>query len=216
MKQAQAQNIYIGKVRECLSRLKACESFLDMYSASKNVFVAEAAILQIRKALECVAYAAVAPNRKEYAEFRAKADGQPDYTKDFHAGKILNMLTKINSDFYPKPVSTPISTGPGKWHFDRREDASLTKKQFETFYDRLSKFLHADNPWGNDKGLSNLLGDIPDVIHSIRLLLSYHFTVIRTPELKGLWVIETPLNGEEPRVVVGRADGDFVVDEKDS
>ena len=205
------QTIYLRKVSEGLNRLKACESFLDSYQESKDIFILEAAVLQIRKALECVAYAAIAPNKKEYAEFRARAAIQPDYTKDFHAGKILKLLSKINPDFYPKPVSAPLSLEPGKWHFDKREDESLTKNKFKSFYDRLGKFLHADNPWGHEKGMKNLIDEIPRVINSVRLLFSWHFTTIRTPEFNGVWVIEVPANGEQPRVIIGQAEGDFVV-----
>lgn len=211
MNQLELQTIYLNKVKEALDRLKACESFLDSYRGSQSVFALEAAVLQMRKALECVAYAAIAPNKKKYAECRARAEKQPDYTKDFHARKILNLLSKINSDFFPKPVSAPVNLEPGKWHFDKREDESLTKNKFESFYDRLGKFLHADNPWGHDKGVKNLLDDIPKVISSVRLLLSWHFTAIRTPEFNGVWVIEAPANGKQPRVIVGQAEGDFVI-----
>ena len=213
MDEAQAQEIYISKLSEGLSRLLACESFLEKYRTSESVFEAEAAVLQLRKAMECVAFAAVAPNKSEYAEFRSEAENQPDYTKDYHAGKILRMLGKINADFYPKPVSPPINVDPGKWHFDLRDDDSLSKKQFETFYDRLGKLLHADNPWGSEKGLKNLLADIPSVIESLRLLLSWHYTVIRTPEFNGVWVVESPSNGRQPKVVVGQAKGEFLVEE---
>jgi hypothetical protein len=133
---------------------------------------------------------AIAPNKKEYDEFRAKAEKQPDYTKDFHASKILKMLSQINKDFYPKPVSAPISMGPGRWHFGERVDGSLKKNKFSSFYDRLGKFLHADNPWGNDKGVVNLVSDLPEVMKSIKLLLSWHCTKISTPEFNGIWVVE--------------------------
>ena len=96
MSEAQLQKIYLGKMEECLERLMACEEFLESYKESESVYFLEAAILQMRKSLECVAYAAIAPNKKEYKEFRAKADRQSDYTRDFHAGKILEMLSKIN------------------------------------------------------------------------------------------------------------------------
>ncbi len=69
---------------------------MRIYQDSQSVFAFEAAVLQMRKAFECVAYAAIAPNKKEYAEFRAKTDKQPDYTKDFHASKIMKLLSKIN------------------------------------------------------------------------------------------------------------------------
>lgn len=211
MTQTDLQNIYLSKVTECIKRLAASEAFLGSYLEAKDVFAFEAAVLQMRKALECLAYAAIAPNRDEYAEFRASAEKQPDYSKDYHAGKIMLLLSKINPDFYPKPISAPINQGPGKWHFDKREDDSLTKKQFESFYDRLGKFLHADNPWGQDKGLLNLVEDIPRIIASVRLLLSWHFTTIRAPEFSGVWVVEVPAEGSGPRIIVGQSDGDFVV-----
>jgi len=80
-----------------------------------------------------------------------------------------------------------------------------------TAYDRLGKYLHADNPWGNDKGLAKILNVIPEVISAIRSLLSWHFTTIRTPEFSGFWVVEVPENGTSPRVIVGQADGEFII-----
>lgn len=207
------QNIYLGKVSEALARLVACECFVSPYCGSQDVdvFVLESAILQMRKALEAVAFAAIAPNKVKYAEFRAQAEKNPDYTKDFNARSILQFLAKVNPDFYPQPVSAPVEVSPGHWHLDRRQDNSLTKDRFEIFYDRLGKYLHSNNPWGNDKGLNNLAKDLPKVISSTRLLLSWHFTTIRTPDFSGVWVIEAPSNGAHPRVIVGQADGEFIV-----
>ena len=205
------QTIYLGKISEALSRLVACERFLSSYSVSKDVFVLESAILQMRKALEAVAFAAIAPNKTQYAEYRAQAERNSDFTKDFNARSILQFLGNVNADFYPLPASAPIAVSPGNWHFDRREDNSLKKDKFESFYDRLGKHLHADNPWGNDKGLDNLVKDIPEVIAATRSLLSWHFTTIHTRHFSGVWVVEAPSNGAPPRVIVGKADGEFVV-----
>lgn len=208
---SELQTIYLAKVSETLARLAACERFVSAYGESKDVFVLESAILQMRKALEAVAFAAIAPNRTQYAEFRAQAEKNSDYTKDFKATSILKFLAKVNPDFYPRPASAPVQVFPGHWHFDQREDGSLTKEKFENFYDRLGKYLHADNPWGNDKGLNNLAEDIPEIISATRSLLSWHFTTIRTPEFSGVWVVEAPSNGTAPRVIVGQADGEFFV-----
>ncbi|MGH8591781.1 MAG: hypothetical protein ACREXX_21435 [Gammaproteobacteria bacterium] len=77
--------------------------------------------------------------------------------------------------------------------------------------DRLGKCLHADNPWGSAKGMQNLLADLPRVIGQLRVLLEWHFTVIRTPEFSGVWVVEAPANGNPPRILLGKAEGEFVV-----
>lgn len=205
------QTIYLGKISEALARLKACEHFLSSYNASKDVFYLESAILQMRKATETVAFAAIAPNKTLYAEYRAQAEKNSDFTKDFKASAIIKFLGKVNADFYPLPVSAPNAVSSGNWHFDRRKDNSLTKEQFESFYDRLGKYLHADNPWGNDKGLYNLAKDIPEIIAAIRSLLSWHCTTIRTPQFSGVWVVEVPKDGAPTRIIVGQADGEFIV-----
>ena len=205
------QTIYLRKISEALARLAVCERFLSSYRESKDVFVLESAILQMRKALEAVAFAAIAPNKVQYAEFRAKAEKNTDFTKDFNARSILKFLAKVNADFYPLPASAPIAVSPGNWHFDRRVDNSLTKDRFENFYDRLGKYLHADNPWGNDKGLENLTKELPEVISATRSLLSWHFITIHTPAFSGAWVVEALSNGAPPRIIVGQANGEFVV-----
>lgn len=204
------QNIYLKKISEALARLVTCERFLCAHKSSNDVFVLESAILQMRKALEAVAFAAIAPNKDQYAKYRSQVENS-NFTKDFNAKSILQLLSKINADFYPSPVSPPISVSPENWHFDRRQDNSLTKKKFERFYDRLGKHLHADNPWGNDKGLDNLAKDIPEVISATRSLLSRHITTIRTPHFSGVWVVEAPDSGAPPRVIVGQACGEFVI-----
>lgn len=205
------QTIYLDKIREALARLAACERFLASFNVSKDVFALESSILQMRKSLEAVAFAAIAPNKSQYEEYRAQAVKNADFTKDFNARSILQFLSQVNADFYPSPVTAPIAVSPGNWHFARRSDASLTKERFESFYDRLGKHLHADNPWGNDKGTANLAKDIPGIISATRSLLSWHFTTIRTPEFSGVWVVEAPSDGTPPRVIAGKADGEFIV-----
>lgn len=210
------QAIYLSKIREAIARLHACDSFLTVYRTSKDVYSLEAAVLQARKALEAVALAAIAPNKAAYESFRAEAERPADYRKDFNARAILQYLGNINKDFYPTPLLAPTKKADHSWHFERRSEGFLTKWQFESFYDRLGKYLHSDNPWGNDKGVQNLVADLPHIIAQLRLLLEWHFTVIRAPEFNGVWVVEAASGGTAPRILVGKADGEFIVQQKDS
>jgi hypothetical protein len=197
-------------VSEAASRLSAAEALLSISSVA-DLYRLEAAILQVRKALEAVAFAAIAPNRAQYEAFRANAEKPADYRKDFNARSILMRLEQINADFYPIPLLSPKRQSDGVLHFERRPDGYLTKKGFESFYDRLGKYLHADNPWGDDKGLNNLLVELPRVIGQVRVLLAWHITVIRAPEFNGVWVVEVPATGSPCRILLGRAEGEFVV-----
>lgn len=205
-----SQKIYLGKVSEAVQRMAASDEYLASYEANRSVPNIESAVLQARKALECVALAAIAPNRGAYEKFRLLAEKPADYRKDYNARAILQYLAKVNPDFYPSPLLPPKQTGPGQLHFDQKTSGYLTKKQFETFYDRLGKYLHADNPWGTDKGVDNLVKALPQISSQLKSLLELHRTIIRTPTFSGVWVVEVPLDGRAPSVTSAAAAGPFV------
>lgn len=207
----EAQEIYLRSINESVARIDACGSFLGAYASSGSVSILEAAALQARKALEAVAYAAIAPNEKRYQAFRAQATQPADYRKDYNARAILRHLAKINPDFYPTPLLPATQQAPGHWHFDLKPDGYLTKARFEAFYDRLGKFLHADNPWGHDKGFMNLAADLPSAMTQLRELLVLHKTIVRVPAFSGVWVIEVPTDGRIPHIITAEATGEFTV-----
>jgi hypothetical protein len=209
MREATLQSIYLALIGESVSRLDAASVFLDEYASRAEVSRLEAAILQVRKALELFALAAIAPDKNAYAAFRATADKDPDYTKDYHAAKIFGALSRVNADFYPKPL-TPAERQPdGSWHYGEKQSGFLSKKRFERAYDRLGKHLHAYNPWDGNKNLQNLVSDIPKVISEARSLLQLHARFIRTREFHGVWVIraDTP----RPEIITALAQGPYVL-----
>jgi len=205
------EEIYLHKMKEVAERLGGCELFLSEYNRTKNIYFLESAILQLRKAFESISLAAIAPNKDAYEKFRLEAEKPADYRKDYNGRKILQLLRRINKDFYPKPLLPPKKV-EGKWHFERKSDGFLTENKFESFYDRLGKYLHSDNPWDVNKGINNLVADIPSVLSEIKTLLELHFTVIRTPKFLGVWVVNFPANGNAPKIICGEAEGDFVVE----
>ncbi|WP_350015698.1 hypothetical protein ABNK63_11560 [Rhodanobacter sp. IGA1.0] len=207
----EAQEIYLSKINETLARLEACAAFLGTYTSTGSISLLEAAALQARKAFETVAYAAIAPNKARYKAFRAQTERPSDYRKDYNARAILQHLAKINPDFYPTPLLPPTQQAPGHWHFDLKVDGYLTKTRFESFYDRLGKFLHADNPWGSDKGFANLAADLPSTVSQLRGLLALHKTIVRVPNFSGVWVIEVPTDGRAPHILTAQATGEFAV-----
>ncbi len=97
-------DICAAMVSEAASRLAAATTFLESFSDGKGVGYVEASALQLRKALEAMAFAAIAPNHSAYAAHRAKAENNQDFTKDYHVKRIFNDLGRINPDFYPVAV----------------------------------------------------------------------------------------------------------------
>lgn len=68
------------------------------------------------------------------------------------------MSTKHNAKISLIPYSRVVD---GHLHFERRRPDFLNKNEFETFYDRLGKYLHADNPWESSTEIQNLADDLP-------------------------------------------------------
>jgi hypothetical protein len=119
------------------------------------------------------------------------------------------ILNKLNPDFYPDPLLEKVQVAPNSWHFEKLLGGYMGRKNFETLYKRLGKFLHADNPWGTDKGWLQLSQDLPEAITKIQLLLKKHRTLIRAPNFNGVWIVDAPNDGTPPRMIQATAQGAF-------
>jgi hypothetical protein len=201
--------IYLEKMTEALDRLNACEDYLSAHVDGINRFALESAALQLRKAMEAIAFAAIAPNKEQYAAIRKNAAKPADFSRDWQADSIFLILDKVNPDFYPDPLLQQIQVAPNAWHFGKPLDGYMQRKNFETMYKRLGKFLHSDNPWGTDKGWIQLSDDLRDAIKKIRALLKKHRTLIRAPSFNGVWIVDAPNDGTPPRMMRAIADGEF-------
>jgi hypothetical protein len=202
--------IYLDLMTQALTRLSASEKYLAGYNALGSLCELESAALQLRKAMEAIAFAAIAPNKKMYAAFRKNANKPAHLGDDWQADSIFLSLNKVNPDFYPDPLLQETRAGPNAWHFGKPLNGYMKRKSFENLYKRLGKFLHADNPWGDDKGWANFGKDLPDAIVKIRALLKKHRTLIRTPEFNGVWIVDAPSDGTPPRMIRAIANGQFM------
>jgi len=205
------RGIYLNQMIEVLKRLKASEGYLSAYSNGLDEIEFDSCVLQLRKAMEAIAYASIVPNKNQYQAFRQKAGTNTDYRKDFNASKIFQYLQKVNKDFYPVPLLPAAKVGLREWHYDRKTEGVLSPKRFQRFYDRLGKFLHADNPWDSKKHRQNLAKDINPLIDQARSLLELHAAFIRSKDYKGVWIVDVPKNGTTPKIISAVATGDFVV-----
>lgn len=201
--------IYLSLMTQSLDRLTACERYLARYDSHNEMCELESAALQLRKAMEAIAFAAIAPNKQMYAALRKKADKPAHFGDDWQADSIFLALKKVNPDFYPDPLNQETSVSPGVWHFGKPLYGYMKQNSFEKLYKRLGKFLHADNPWGDDKGWANFANDLPDAIVKIRALLKKHRTLIRAPDFHGVWIVDAPSDGTPPRMLRASADGPF-------
>jgi hypothetical protein len=209
-------DIYALMISEAANRLAASTTFLESFRYGKGIAYLEASALQLRKGLETIAFAAIAPNQSAYAAHRAKAERNQDFTKDYHAKWIFNDLGKINADFYPMPVLPGKNIAPdgspnNHFHYERKESGYLTKDEFTSVYDRLGKHLHAHNPWSTGDALAGLPEMIAKTLDTAQGLIELHVAFIRMPEFSGVWLVEIPRGSLVPKMILAQADGPYAV-----
>jgi hypothetical protein len=203
------EKIFQDKISESLFRLDASLIYLSYYNDSGHLFDLESAILQLRKALECIVFSNIAPNVEQYKKFREEAS-KGCFENDYHGKRILLALGKINPDFYPIPYETPKLQADGSYHLEQRVN-KFPQASFEKLYDRLGKFLHADNPWGNDKGYQNIAKDIPNEILAIQDMMTRYISVVRGSDLNGAWLVERKEGSNQVILFKAAADGEFTI-----
>ncbi len=211
MHQSDIVEIYLNNMRDVKKRIRYAESQINAFNDTYDYLLLENAVLHTRKALECISYASIAPNKNAYAKFRFEAKTPADFRKDYHGGKILKQLGQINKDFYPLPLVEPKLIGERQWHFDRLSSGYLTKNQYIKLYDRLGKFLHSDNPWDNDKGYLNLAKDMPENFQKVKSLLQIHATFVQENKSQHAFVVDMGSEEKDVSVITAIADGAFEV-----
>ncbi|HHX8401124.1 hypothetical protein [Vibrio alginolyticus] len=206
------EQIFTDKISESFFRLDASLHYLDAYNSSGALFELESSILQLRKALECVVFSNIAPNVEQYKKFRNEAK-KGGFENDYHGKRILQALEKINPDFYPIPYEAPKLQADGNYISEQRLN-KFPKKSFEKLYDRLGKYLHADNPWGNDKGYRNIAKEIPKEVEAIQDMMNRYISVVRGSDLNGAWLVERQSGSNQVTLFKAAADGEFTVNIK--
>ncbi|GEA02979.1 hypothetical protein KUL17_18760 [Alteromonas sp. KUL17] len=179
---------YINKYAECMEEIKkrteVIRAFLDgRCNALYKQTTAESICLQVRKILELIALASLVANKEEYAKVRA------NFSKDWHAKRILKSVEEINPKFYPSPSTQIIDKVTGKvLEVKAIKSGFLTRKDFENIYDRCGGLLHAQNPFAATKDIDNFLKIVPSWLEKIKTLLNHHQAQLVQDDLQ-FWVV---------------------------
>ena len=202
--------IYLRCLEEAKHRLAFAERFAAGSSGHPRINI-ESACLQFRKALELIAYAAIAPHRTKYKAWRRQAEEPRDYRRDFNGKRILHALAKLNPYSYPRPLLPPVERNGAK-HFELFRGEYLTKKRYEKAYDRCGAILHADNPWGHDKQYTNLAKEFPTYIAWTRDLIRLHSVLIEHESGVAAWLVEAGDLTTKAKGHIGKGAGGISVD----
>jgi hypothetical protein len=172
---------------------------LDTAYADLN---AQLAFLQLRNALEEIAFSSLSANRDAYAAAR------PGFATEWNARRMLGFVENVNPHFYPVPVQPPREIAPGRRHCDRVQDGFLTRDEFVALYDISAEVLHCRNPYASGDGGIVLPYTVDGWSGRIKALLSWHFVQLLNVNM--LWLVRVPNEGRVEAWPLG-ADGPFVV-----
>ncbi|MBD3612385.1 MAG: hypothetical protein HUJ13_08260 [Hydrogenovibrio crunogenus] len=129
----------------------------------------ESIALQIRKILELIAMASLVANKKEYQKVYS------NFAKAWNAEYLLKDLSRVNADFYPKPLLEKPSEELGiTSHLIDRNNDYLTKEEFIKIYKKCGAILHASNPLGRKIRYEYYKKNIPEWVQKIMNLLNNH------------------------------------------
>lgn len=177
--------IYNRFMMEIRRRLDAARESAKQASSIAVDDQAEIACLHLRKALEMIAFASLAANRNSYEKYHG------DFDRHWRAAKILEKLGKINSDFYPVPL-TYISPG----NYQNSTTTHLTRERFAYLYDVTSEVIHTWNPYRAERLQIDLKRPLEEWIDLIESLLSVHSVSIPDQNMRFICHLKHPSSGK--------------------
>jgi len=174
--------IYCNCMEELKLRVGIILSIVEgRLSIGREDFDSELACVQLRKALELIAFASLSANKVQYSKAYRK------FSKHWNAKSLLNNIEKIHPDFYPKPVVFSEDISQGK-HLLEVKEGFLTRNEFVELYDKCSEVLHARNPFRTGPKIINFRYSIKEWIERIQKLLALH--QIRLVDTQDIWLVQ--------------------------
>ena len=169
MNSSRIRRKYLELMLEVEKRLEVLNGFISKEIGALYVQTTiESEALQLRKILELIAYSSLIAHKTAYESIRS------DISKDWHASRILRKVETLNPGFYPIPTN---GIKNGNWR--RVRGGFLTRKQFETLYDRCGNVLHSKNPFSKISQYSlSFHKQVPSYVSRIERLLEEHVVVL--------------------------------------
>jgi hypothetical protein len=179
--------LYLKGMWEVRDRINLISSVVARQVAvGREDFAAELIFLQFRKVLELIAFASLTANRAKYSAAHGR------FAEHWRAKEMLKELAKINPDFYPMPIGSPVLQN-GVKHCPAVTDGFLTKDDFEVLYGHAGDILHARNPFTIKPLTVNIGYSVPQWVSRIQTLLGLH--VMHLVDGKK-WIVEVPGEGQ--------------------
>lgn len=185
------QEMYAGEMMEILKRVSIIRRIIDkkisLNTENQNI---EICYLNFRKILEHIAFSSLIANEEKYSKI------QKNYRKFYKAKKILEEISKLNKNFYPKPVNLNLESSIKHASFINycalNKEQPLEINEFEDLYDISSNIIHIHNPFSR-KDYINLMYSTEKWLRKICALLNQH--MIQFIDSNDWWLVV--MSGED-------------------
>lgn len=163
-------NAYLKVMRQIKYRTNVVTELINWdINMMYRVTQAETMALQIRMILESIALASLSANK---SLFEAEGSKFKEYWK---ADLIFRDIERKNPDFFPKPIDEIPSDIPGvENRIINLKDGFMTRDEMLEVHNRCCNFLHAPNPFAEERDYSGFLRQAPNWMNRIIKLLNSH------------------------------------------
>jgi len=178
---------------DCMARIRDRINVLDKIVSGGITIpyqdqMAELIFVQFRKSLEEIAFATLSANRQKYSEVHA------NFSKHWRAKDMLEVVDKINPNFYPVPLPPPVEASPGHHHFgDPLAEGFITREDFVLLYNCSSEALHTRNPYKEGDATIRIKYTVQEWVERFRRLLLWHSTELLSGDR---WIVHVPAEGK--------------------
>ena len=152
----------------------------------EDVVSVETIFLQLRKVCELIAFGSLIANRDLYAA------QYKEFAEDWRLKRMVERLKKLNPDFFPVPVATPVRTGPDSFHLGHSVASSLAESELVPLYDTCGKILHSRNPFSTEAATHNIGYSVDEWLARLEGLMRWHYI---TQVNSSRWLVEMPDSG---------------------
>lgn len=191
-------NLYYDCLFEIKKRIEVVADHINKKTNEKYVIVeVETICLQFRKILEIIMLISLVANKEAYAK------QNENFSKHYHAKRIMRDLERINPDFYPVPIER-IGNENEYDELHPIENGSLTKAELIHMYEICGGMMHAQNPFSEGKQIEEIQRKFPEWLTKICKLLNHHQITLVGGKLMVVALMERKDNGL-PQVVVFKA-----------
>lgn len=183
---------YLNQLIEIKYRTKVLQDFLyKKRTALYKATTIESACL-LRKIMELIAFSSLVANKDIFSQQYEK------FSKYRNARLMIQDLGRVNSSFYPKPISQVPSNKPGIKNelLDISEDQYLNKSEFIKVYEKCGSILHAENPYGSKIDYRFYETQLPIRLSKTITLLNTH--IIKLVDDDNLYLFQMGDEGKAP------------------